>query len=111
MGCSGADRFTGYQWRHGLAVATEARKHLRSATAADPATLNFRETHFYTAAGDANIGGECHLDANMVRSALPSLPLGEIDLLLGEKLGNLVSPSEFRIGEDARVMVSSVAEG
>jgi hydrogenase nickel incorporation protein HypB len=56
-------------------------------------------------------GGECHLDANMVRSALPSLPLGDIDLLIIENVGNLVCPAEFRVGEDARIMVSSVAEG
>jgi hydrogenase nickel incorporation protein HypB len=60
---------------------------------------------------DAGFGGECHLDANMVRSALPSLPLGELDLLIVENVGNLVCPAEFRIGEDVRVMVSSVAEG
>ena len=56
-------------------------------------------------------GGECHLDANMVRSALPALPLEEIDLLIVENVGNLVCPAEFRIGEDARIMVASVAEG
>ena len=56
-------------------------------------------------------GGECHLDANMVRSALPALPLEEIDLLIVENVGNLVCPAEFRIGEDVRVMVSSVTEG
>ena len=56
-------------------------------------------------------GGECHLDANMVRSALPALPLSEIDLLIIENVGNLVCPAEFRVGEDARIMVSSVAEG
>jgi hydrogenase nickel incorporation protein HypB len=60
---------------------------------------------------DAGFGGECHLDANMVRSALPSLPLGEIDLLVIENVGNLVCPAEFRVGEDVRVMVSSVTEG
>ena len=56
-------------------------------------------------------GGECHLDANMVRSALPALPLEEIDLLIVENVGNLVCPAEFRVGEDERIMVSSVAEG
>jgi len=56
-------------------------------------------------------GGECHLDANMVRSALPSIPLGELDLLVVENVGNLVCPAEFRIGEHHRVMVSSVTEG
>jgi hydrogenase nickel incorporation protein HypB len=56
-------------------------------------------------------GGECHLDANMVRSALPALPLEELDLLIVENVGNLVCPAEFRIGEDHRVMVASVTEG
>jgi len=60
---------------------------------------------------DSGFGGECHLDANMVRSALPQLPLDDIDLLVVENVGNLVCPAEFRIGEDARVMVSAVTEG
>jgi hydrogenase nickel incorporation protein HypB len=60
---------------------------------------------------DPGFGGECHLDANMVRSALPALPLEDIDLLVIENVGNLVCPAEFRVGEDARVMVSSVTEG
>jgi hydrogenase nickel incorporation protein HypB len=60
---------------------------------------------------DPGFGGECHLDANMVRSALGALPLEEIDLLVIENVGNLVCPAEFRVGEDARVMVSSVTEG
>ena len=47
----------------------------------------------------------------MVRSALPSIPLEEIDLLVIENVGNLVCPAEFRVGEDARVMVASVTEG
>src|SRR5947209_3012856 len=59
----------------------------------------------------SGFGGECHLDANMVRSALPALPLHEIDLLVVENVGNLVCPAEFRVGEDVRVMVSSVTEG
>jgi hydrogenase nickel incorporation protein HypB len=60
---------------------------------------------------DPGFGGECHLDANMVRSALPSLPLHELDLLVIENVGNLVCPAEFHVGEHHRVMVSSVAEG
>ncbi len=58
-----------------------------------------------------SFGGECHLDANMVRSALGALPLDEIDLLVIENVGNLVCPAEFRVGEDAKVMVASVTEG
>ncbi len=60
---------------------------------------------------DPGFGGECHLDANMVRSAVPDLPLEEIDLLVIENVGNLVCPAEFRVGEDARAMVCSVTEG
>jgi len=60
---------------------------------------------------DGGFGGECHLDANMVRSAIPSLPLADIDLLVIENVGNLVCPAEFRVGEDARIMVCSVTEG
>jgi hydrogenase nickel incorporation protein HypB len=60
---------------------------------------------------DGGFGGECHLDANMVRSALPSLPLEEIDLLVIENVGNLVCPAEFRVGEDVKAMVCSVTEG
>ena len=60
---------------------------------------------------DPGFGGECHLDANMVRSALPDVPLAELDLLVIENVGNLVCPAEFRVGEDARAMVCSVTEG
>jgi hydrogenase nickel incorporation protein HypB len=60
---------------------------------------------------DNGFGGDCHLDANMVRTALPDLPLAEIDLLVVENVGNLVCPAEFRIGEDAKAMVCSVTEG
>ena len=56
-------------------------------------------------------GGECHLDAPMVRSALPRLPLAELDLVVIENVGNLVCPAEFDVGEDARAMVYAVTEG
>ena len=72
------------------------------------ATLHVPVTQLNTSPG---FGGECHLDANMVRSALPSLPLADIDLLVIENVGNLVCPAEFRVGEDARAMVCSVTEG
>ncbi len=56
-------------------------------------------------------GGECHLDAPMVRSALPRLPLSDLDLMLIENVGNLVCPAEFDVGEDAKAMVYSITEG
>ena len=60
---------------------------------------------------DGGFGGECHLDANMVRSALPDFDLDDLDLLVVENVGNLVCPAEFRIGEDAKAMICSVTEG
>lgn len=56
-------------------------------------------------------GGACHLDAAMVHSALHFLDLEKVQLLLIENVGNLVCPAEFDLGEDARVMLLSVAEG
>jgi hydrogenase nickel incorporation protein HypB len=70
--------------------------------------LHVPVTQLNTASG---FGGECHLDANMVRSAIPQLPLADIDLLVIENVGNLVCPAEFRVGEDIRVMVTAVTEG
>ena len=59
----------------------------------------------------AGFGGECHLDATMVRSGLARLPLPDLDLLLIENVGNLVCPAEFAVGEDARAMVYAITEG
>ncbi len=56
-------------------------------------------------------GGECHLDAPMVRAALTRLPVDELDLVLIENVGNLVCPAEFDVGEHARAMIFSVTEG
>lgn len=58
-----------------------------------------------------NTGGTCHLDAPMIRQALASLPLDEIDVLFVENVGNLICPVEFRLGEGLRVMIASVPEG
>lgn len=59
----------------------------------------------------AGFGGECHLDAVMVRSGMERLPLSDLDLLIIENVGNLVCPAEFRVGEHARAMVFAVTEG
>jgi hydrogenase nickel incorporation protein HypB len=56
-------------------------------------------------------GGECHLDATMVRSGLVRLPLDSLDLLIIENVGNLVCPAEFDVGQHARAMVYAVTEG
>jgi len=58
-----------------------------------------------------NTGGQCHIDASMVSSALEKLPLAEISLLFIENVGNLVCPAEFRIGAQTGIMLLSVPEG
>ncbi len=56
-------------------------------------------------------GGECHLDATMVRSVLDRLPLHELDVVVIENVGNLVCPAEFDVGENAKALVFSITEG
>ena len=58
-----------------------------------------------------NIPGGCHLDANMIESALNNLPLQDIELLLIENVGNLICPAEFALGEHRNVLISSIPEG
>ena len=58
-----------------------------------------------------NTGGACHLDANMIGTALDSLSLEDSDLLLIENVGNLVCPAEFHTGAHKRMMLLSIPEG
>lgn len=58
-----------------------------------------------------NTGGGCHLDAPMIRTALPRLPLAELRLLMVENVGNLVCPANFRLGTHVNVVVASAPEG
>ena len=58
-----------------------------------------------------NTGGDCHLDAVMLQSALPQLDLANLDLLIVENVGNLVCPAEFQLGTHKSVLVASIPEG
>ena len=58
-----------------------------------------------------NTGGECHLDAAMLRGALDRLALEDFDLLLVENVGNLVCPANFQLGTHKSVLVASLPEG
>jgi hydrogenase nickel incorporation protein HypB len=58
-----------------------------------------------------NTGGGCHLDAPQVQAALGQLPLGAIDLLFIENVGNLICPTGFALGAQWKMMVAHVAEG
>lgn len=55
--------------------------------------------------------GACHLDARMVERALEGWDLAELDLLLIENVGNLVCPTSYDLGEQAKIVVLSVTEG
>ena len=56
-------------------------------------------------------GTICHLDASMVRNALESWDLNELDFLFIENVGNLVCPASYDLGESARMVLMSVTEG
>ena len=58
-----------------------------------------------------NTGTECHLDAHLVYRALAQLPLEKLDILFIENVGNMVCPTDFELGTDARIVVVSVTEG
>ena len=52
----------------------------------------------------------CHLDAHMIEHTLNKLPLSDLDLLFIENVGNLICPSGFYLGEDFKVIISSIPE-
>lgn len=56
-------------------------------------------------------GSACHLDAHMVHDALHHFPLGGLDILFIENVGNLVCPASFDLGQHRNVTLLSVAEG
>jgi hydrogenase nickel incorporation protein HypB len=56
-------------------------------------------------------GTVCHLEAEMVASALEGWELGGLDFLFVENVGNLVCPATFDLGEDLRLVLFSVTEG
>lgn len=58
-----------------------------------------------------NTGGACHLESAMIRRAVDTLDLDALDLIIIENVGNLVCPSDFDLGENAKVMILSVPEG
>lgn len=58
-----------------------------------------------------NTGGSCHLEARQINTALNRLDLSDVQMVIIENVGNLVCPAEFKLGEDLKVMILSVAEG
>ena len=58
-----------------------------------------------------NTGGNCHLDASMIKNALKQLSLEQLDLIIVENVGNLICPAAFKLGTAINVVISSIPEG
>jgi hydrogenase nickel incorporation protein HypB len=56
-------------------------------------------------------GGTCHLDASMIERHLADWPVENLDILFIENVGNLVCPSSYDLGEEAKIVLLSVTEG
>jgi len=93
---------------------TLLRPHCRvAALVGDLATENdaARLARSGAAVKQVTTGTICHLDAQMVKSALEEWNLEELDMLFIENVGNLVCPSSYDLGEDLRMVLLSVTEG
>lgn len=58
-----------------------------------------------------NLSSTCHMEANMIKSAIDELDLQNLDLLIVENIGNLVCPASFDLGCQIRIVVLSLPEG
>jgi len=58
-----------------------------------------------------NTDGGCHLEARMIQVALEQLRVEDADVVIIENIGNLLCPTGWDLGEDARVVVASMPEG
>jgi hydrogenase nickel incorporation protein HypB len=95
-------------------VLTTLRKNFRvAALVGDLATDNdaLRLARSNAPVKQISTGTICHLDANMVTNALEDWCLRDLDFLFIENVGNLVCPSSYDLGEDARAVMLSVTEG
>lgn len=58
-----------------------------------------------------NTGNACHIDAKLIRDALPRLEVEGRRIVFVENVGNMVCPAEFDVGEHSKIAVCSVPEG
>jgi hydrogenase nickel incorporation protein HypB len=70
-----------------------------------------RLAHFGFPVRQITTGGACHLDARMVERALEGWPVEDLEILFLENVGNLVCPTSYDLGEEARAVLLSVTEG
>ncbi|HKL97531.1 MAG TPA: hydrogenase nickel incorporation protein HypB [Methanocorpusculum sp.] len=60
---------------------------------------------------NANTGKACHLDAHLVHHALDHMDLDGVDIVFIENVGNMVCPTDFKLGAEKRIVVISTTEG
>jgi hydrogenase nickel incorporation protein HypB len=70
-----------------------------------------RLAHYGFPVQQITTGGVCHLDGRMIERALERWQVDDIDLLIIENVGNLVCPSSYDLGEEAKIVLLSVTEG
>jgi hydrogenase nickel incorporation protein HypB len=90
------------------------KDHRRVASIAGDLTTTIDADRIRSAGAEViqiNTGGECHLDANIVRNALERMDLENLNVLLIENVGNLICPAEFPVGAHRRMVVVSTTEG
>lgn len=58
-----------------------------------------------------NTDGGCHLEARMIQAAVEQLEIEDADVVIIENVGNLLCPTGWDLGEDAKVVIASLPEG
>jgi len=58
-----------------------------------------------------NTQGGCHLEARMIQKAVEQMEMSDVDVIVIENVGNLICPTAWDLGEDAKVVVVSLPEG
>ncbi|MFX0039912.1 MAG: hydrogenase nickel incorporation protein HypB [Promethearchaeota archaeon] len=58
-----------------------------------------------------NTGRECALNAYHIHQVLKNRDLNNYNLIFVENVGNLICPSDFKLGTDKRMTVVSITEG
>jgi hydrogenase nickel incorporation protein HypB len=88
-------------------------RHRTAALVGDLATDNdaARLARSGAAVKQITTGTVCHLEAEMVRTALEGWMPADLEILFIENVGNLVCPASYDLGEDLRLVLMSVTEG
>ena len=88
-------------------------RHRTAALVGDLATDNdaIRLARSKAPVKQINTGTVCHLEAEMIRTALEGWMSDDVEVLFIENVGNLVCPASYDLGEDLRLVLMSVTEG